>query len=140
MYWGWVTDSPNPTKAAVFDPVLGFGSNSKIEEASSNNGHPPLRDGPFTSLRPTYWNNWTEPHYLSRHWQLDGFNDLYSKGYSSEVISVVNAETSYDAFRNALESGPHTSVHGGDGGPIGDMGSQNASPNGKPKIPTDPST
>ncbi|KAK5662249.1 hypothetical protein OQA88_8154 [Cercophora sp. LCS_1] len=130
MYWDWVTDSTNPTQAAVFDPVLGFGTNGVMSEAANNNGHPPLRDGAFASLRPTYWNNWTEPHSLSRHWQLNGgFNDLHSGAYNEESMALVNAETSYDGFRIALEGGPHSSVHGGVGGPAGDMGTQNASPN-----------
>lgn len=134
MYWDWVADSSAPTKAAVFNPVLGFGGNGN--GTADNGGHPRVRDGAFTSLRPTYWGTTVEPHWLSRDWQSsDGTPgvppDMYSNAWNPEAMEYVNSQTLYDEFRRALESSPHASVHAGVGGPRGDMGLHDASPNGE---------
>jgi len=130
MYWDWTLDSGAPTRASVFDPVLGFGTNGN--DTTNNNGLPRLADGAFKSLRPTYWNSDAMPHWLSRHWQSNtgGIFDLYSTGWSPAAVADADSRTTYDEFRYALENGPHSAVHFGVGGPGGDMGTQNASPNG----------
>ena len=62
MYWDWVADSATPSKAAVWDPILGFGGNGVPETSSSNGRHPRVMDDPFKNLRPVYWNDGVEQH------------------------------------------------------------------------------
>ena len=136
MYWDWVADSSAPSKAAVWDPVTGFGGNG----VKTNDNGPRLRvvDGPFKNFRPVYWNTGVEPHWLSRDWvpadPQNGVPEMLGSNYSPAVMAEVNAQTTFDGFRNALENGPHAAVHAGVGGGffgLGDMGLQNASPNGE---------
>lgn len=54
MYWDWVADASAPSKASVFDPVIGFAGNG--QDGSNNNGHPRVVDGPFKDYRLLYWN------------------------------------------------------------------------------------
>ncbi|KAK3363154.1 hypothetical protein B0T25DRAFT_31797 [Lasiosphaeria hispida] len=132
MYWDWVADSPAPSKAKVWDSVTGFGGNG----VSTGDNGPRLRviDGPFKDFRPLYWNTDVSPHWLSRDWlpAQNGEPEISGANYSPARMAEVNAQTTFDGFRQALESGPHAAVHGGVGGGgrgLGDLGFQNASPN-----------
>ncbi len=134
MYWDWVADSAAPAQAAVWDPVTGFGGNGM--NTGDNGPRKRVVDGPFRNFRPMHWNVGIEPHWLSRDWVgPDGSNgEMNRLLFTPEAMAPVNAQTTYDAFRETLENGPHAAVHGGvGGGPrgLGDIGFQDASPNGK---------
>lgn len=133
MYWDWAADWAAPSKAAVWDPVLGFGGNGS--DSADGNGPAKLRvvDGPFRNLRPTYWNGAVDPHWLSRDWlpgfPADGQPEMIGNAYNPTIMNEVNSWTVYDKFWPALESSPHGAVHAGVGGGRGDMGPV-SSPNG----------
>jgi tyrosinase len=85
-----------------------------------------------------YWNNFVDQHWLSRDWlsgdASSGRIEISGQDYTPAVMAPINALTKYDEFRERLENGPHAAVHGGvGGGPrgLGDLGFQDASPNGK---------
>jgi tyrosinase len=134
MYWDWSADWAAPSKAAVWDPVLGFGGNGS--DSADGNGPGKLRvaDGPFRNLRPTYWNGAVDPHWLSRDWlpgfPADGQPEMIGNAYGPAIMDEVNSWTVYERFWPALESSPHGAVHAGIGGGRGDMGPV-SSPNGK---------
>ncbi|KAK4455207.1 monooxygenase [Podospora aff. communis PSN243] len=134
MYWDWVADSAAPSRASVWDPVLGFGGNG----VSTGDNGPRKRviDGPFKNLRPVYWSLDVQPHWLSRDWTpadpASGRIEISGHDYTPAIMNSINAETKYDDFRYRLESGPHAAVHGGVGGGnrgLGDLGFHDASPN-----------
>ncbi|KAK4446432.1 hypothetical protein QBC34DRAFT_450849 [Podospora aff. communis PSN243] len=131
MYWDWAADAHAPAQAAVFDPVLGFGGNGN--DTTGNDGLPRIQNSPLRNLRPTYWNNYVRPHWLSRDsapgYPEFGVIEMYGYNYNQTIVDVVLAEPVFDEFRRKLENGPHSAVHGGVGGGRGDMGLQDASPN-----------
>jgi hypothetical protein len=139
MYWDWVADSAAPSRASVWDPVLGFGGNGV--NSGDNGPRKRVIDGPFKNLRPVYWSSDVQPHWLSRDWTpgdaANGRIEISGHEYTPAIMTSINAETKYDDFRFRLESGPHAAVHGGvGGGPrgLGDLGFQDASPNGKSEL------
>ena len=138
MYWDWVADSDDPSKAAVWDPVTGFGGNG---QGTGNHGNhaPPVKDGPFKDYRPLYSGTGVDQHSLCRAWSRgnpeSGDRDLFGHRYTPQIVADVLADSSYDGFRSALESGPHAAVHfgvaiGSGIGKIGDL-VPSSSPNGK---------
>lgn len=132
-YWDWVADSQAPASAAVWDPVTGFGGNGNM--TSTGWGTNCVLDGPFTGLRPVYWNNAAMPHCLLRSFAPgspeDGVPEMYGASYSPSVMASINMETTFEGFRHNLENFPHGAVHQGVGGFVGDMGPQTSSPNGQ---------
>ncbi|KAK5659836.1 hypothetical protein OQA88_13299, partial [Cercophora sp. LCS_1] len=117
MYWDWTVDWAAPSKAAVWDPVLGFGGNGSAEDAANNADMMRVVDGPFRNLRPTYKDRLVLPHYLSRDW-LRGFPEagqpeMIGIAYGPAAMEEVNSWTEYEKFQPALESSPHGAVHGG---------------------------
>ncbi|KAK0611715.1 monooxygenase [Immersiella caudata] len=130
MYWDWTADWAAPSKAAVWNPVLGFGGNGS--DSADGNGPLKLRiaDGPFRNLRPTYWNGDVDPHWLSRDWApaYPGQPELIGNAYSPSIMEEVFSWTEYERFWPALESSPHGGLHAGVGGGRGDMG-PTSSPN-----------
>jgi hypothetical protein len=140
MYWDWVADSSAPAQSAVWDPVTGFGGNGT--GTGDNNGRAPrVTDGPFKDYQPLYWSSEVSPHGLSRSW-VQGIPgnpdqmDLHAHRYTPASMALVLAETTYAGFGGQLENGPHSAVHFGVGGggpgngPPGDLGWNDASPNG----------
>ncbi|KAH6856124.1 monooxygenase [Chaetomium sp. MPI-CAGE-AT-0009] len=131
MYWDWVADSQAPASAAVWDPVTGFGGNGNM--SSTEWGTQCVLDGPFTGLRPVYWNNAVSPHCLLRMFEPGypegGVPEMLGANYSPSVIDSIKMETTFDGFRHNLENFPHGAVHQGVGGFGGDMGPQSSSPN-----------
>ncbi|KAK3356861.1 monooxygenase [Lasiosphaeria hispida] len=111
---------------AVWDPVLGFGGNGSLDTAGNGPGKLRVVDGPFRNLRPTYWDQTVDPHWLSRDWLPgfpgDGQPEMLGKAYDPAAMQEVNSHTDYDKFQPALESAPHGAVHAGIGGGRGDMG------------------
>ncbi|KAK5654651.1 hypothetical protein OQA88_6972 [Cercophora sp. LCS_1] len=117
MYWDWVADSDDPSKAAVWDPVTGFGGNG---QGTGNHGNhaSPVRDGPFKDYRPLYSGTSVDQHLLCRAWSRrnsanEDDRDLFGHRYTPQIVADVLANPSYDDFRSALESGPHAAVHFG---------------------------
>ena len=133
MYWDWVADSPAPTKAAVWDPVTGFGGNGATTR--DKDGRRCVTDGPFKNYRPVYYNEEVQPHCLSREWYQDdplsNIIDMGNSSYTPEVVNGILGISVFDDFRRDLEGGPHAAIHRGVGFGSGDMGFQNASPNGE---------
>lgn len=136
MYWDWAADSAAPTKAAVWDPVTGFGGDGAATR--DKDGRRCVTDGPFKNYRPVYYNFEVFPHCLSREWYVDdplsGVIDMRNASYTPARVAEVTANTVFDSFRRDLEGGPHGAVHGGVGFGTGDMGFQNASPNGESPV------
>ncbi len=132
-YWDWVADSSAPSKAKVWDPVTGFGGNGN--QTLTTWGTNCVLNGPFATLQLKYWNTEVRPHCLLRVFEPGypeyGIIEMLGANYSPQVMATVNAETTYDGFRNAFENGPHGAVHQGVGNFAGDMGPQLSSPNGK---------
>jgi tyrosinase len=138
MYWDWVADSGNPSQAAVWDPITGFGGNG---QGTGNHGNhaPPVKGSPFKDYRPLYAGTNVDQHSLCRAWSRGNPNnddrDLFSHRYKPEIVADVLANSKYDDFRSALESGPYAAVHfgvaiGSGVGKIGDL-VQSSSLNGK---------
>ncbi|KAK4442953.1 hypothetical protein QBC34DRAFT_443795 [Podospora aff. communis PSN243] len=119
MYWDWVADSDDPSRASVWDPVTGFGGNGNGTEGNPNPGNhaAPVRDGPFKDWRPLYAGTAEEQHWLCRAWSRGNpettDRDLFGHRYTREIVTGILANTSYDGFRKELEGGPHASVHMG---------------------------
>lgn len=132
-YWDWAADSANPSKAAIFDPVTGFGGNGNVTSTAPYTQC--VLDGPLTGLRPQYWNTERVPHCLTRVFARSSPIDMLGAEYSPQVVAEVSAETDYDNFRYRLEYGPHAAIHEAIGGrdpvPVG-WGDLNpsSSPNG----------
>ncbi|KAM7211737.1 hypothetical protein V8F06_012870 [Rhypophila decipiens] len=130
MYWDWVADSNDPANAAVWDPVTGFGGNGG-GTGNTGNFAGPIKDGPFKDFRPLYSGTALEQHGLCRAWSqgnpANDDKDLFGHRYTPQIVAEVLAtDSSYDAFREALEGGPHQAVHfgiaiGNGRGRIGDM-------------------
>jgi len=139
MYWDWAADSNDPSKAAVWDPVTGFGGNGQ-GTGNTGNHAPPVKDGPFKDYRPLYSGTAVDQHWLCRAWSRgnpdNDDRDLFGHRYTPQIVAdVLATNSSYDGFREALETGPHQSVHfgvaiGNGVGKIGDM-VPSSSPNGK---------
>jgi len=140
MYWDWVADSAAPQNSVVWDAVTGFGGNGVSD--GTNGPRKRVTNGPFKDYKPQYWNDEVSSHWLSRDWMpADAENSgiaINGDDYTAAKVAEATALTSYDAFRAKLEDGPHAAVHlgvGGGGRGLGDMGTQNASPNGTSKPP-----
>ncbi|KAK4448376.1 hypothetical protein QBC34DRAFT_352975 [Podospora aff. communis PSN243] len=138
MYWDWVADSGAPSKAAVFDPVTGFGGNGTIEPSNDDWVTTScVKNGPFANLQLKYWNSDERPHCLQRWWEAryegpdspEPIAEMKGDYYSPAVMAQVNAENVFSEFSNRLENEPHAAVHLGVGGVAGDMGPQSSSPN-----------
>jgi tyrosinase len=133
MYWDWAADAANPTKASVWDPVTGFGGDGAATPDKDNRRC--VTDGPFKNYRPVYYNFEVFPHCLSREWYKDdplsNVIDMGNASYTPARVAEVTANAVFDDFRRDLENGPHGGVHRGVGFGYGDMGFQNASPNGE---------
>jgi tyrosinase len=128
MYWDWVEDSGDITHSSVFDPVLGFGGNGVLNE-TENNGLPRVMDGAYTDVPLTYWGTELKAHHLSRNWELG--TNLRAIAYTPAEMEWTYNQTTYDEFRSQLEGSPHSAIHVGVGGGLGDLGTQGASPNGE---------
>ncbi len=116
MYWDWEADSAAPARAAVWDPVTGFGGNGV--DTGDNGIRKRVIDGPFANWRPLYWNDSPQPHWLSRDWapaRDSGEPEIRGARYSPAEVAAAHANTVFDDFRRALENGPHAAVHGGVG-------------------------
>ncbi|KAK1831521.1 hypothetical protein QBC39DRAFT_92827 [Podospora conica] len=109
MYWDWAADYRNPSKAAIFDPVTGFGGNGNVSSTAFYTQC--VMDGPLTVLRPQYWNTERLPHCLTRIFTRSSPIDMLGAEYSPEVVADVSSETDYDEFRRRLEFGPHAAIH-----------------------------
>jgi len=116
----------------VWDPVTGFGGNGTDAPGRLTQC---VRDGPFRNLRPAYWNNDYQPHCLVRLWAppqpQENLQEMFGFNYNPNQMEWVNAEATYAGFNGALENTPHAAVHFGIGQQDGDVGANNASPNGK---------
>ena len=125
-----MADSAAPSKAKVWDPNTGFGGNGTNASGFLKQC---VRDGPFKNLRPAYWNTDYNPHCLVRLWLPSpeaGLQEMAGYNYGPDDIEWLNSETVYSSYNGAMESGPHSSVHIGVGQQDGDLGANNASPNG----------
>jgi len=110
MYWDWESDWASPSLSPVWDPVLGFGGNGTLEttnDPSTPNPNSPSKlrvlNGPFRSLRPTYWNDATvDPHWLSRDfapgYPEHGQAEMIGNAYSPVVMDEVREWGSYLRF------------------------------------------
>lgn len=131
MYWDWETEWAAPSKSSVWDPVTGFGGNGS--DTTNNGGRPRVENGPFRNLRPTYWGQVVDPHWLSRDWSPAipeaNLPEMIGIGYGPQIMQEVRGYTEFQPFWGGLESSPHGAVHGGVGGGRGDMG-PGSSPNG----------
>ncbi|KAK0752864.1 hypothetical protein B0T18DRAFT_395532 [Schizothecium vesticola] len=114
MYWGLAAGSGNPSEAAIFDPVTGFGGNGSATSTVPYTQC--VLNGLLTALRPQYWNTERIPHCLTRVFARSSPIDMLGAEYSREVVAEVSAETDYDSFRHRLESGPHAAIHEAIGG------------------------
>jgi hypothetical protein len=140
MYWDWVADSSAITQSAVWDPVTGFGGNG-TGAPQDNDKAPRVMDGPFKDYHPLYWSRDVLPHGLCRNWVVGipgnpDQMDLNAHRYTPAAIEYAMNQTTYAGFTQELENGPHSAVHFGVGGggprngPPGDLGWNDASPNG----------
>ncbi|KAK0620103.1 monooxygenase [Immersiella caudata] len=139
MYWDWVADSAAPSKAAVFDPVTGFGGNGTAEPSNDDWVTTYcVKNGPFSNLQLKYWNADDRPHCLQRFFALgypagpdipEPVAEMLGDNYSPAIMAQINAENVFSDFGHGLENEPHAAVHLGVGGLAGDMGPQSSSPN-----------
>jgi tyrosinase len=113
--------------SSIWDPVRGFGGNGS-RNTTEGDLHC-VTDGPFASLRPSYWELEDKPHCLSRdfnngtHWP----GNMRSPSYTRDFVQFVHDMPDYDQFRWLLEGGPHGSIHAAVGGDL----DPSSSPNGK---------
>jgi len=127
MYWDWAADSGAPSKAAVWDPVTGFGGNGS--DTDGNALFPRVANGPLRNLRPTYVDLDVNPHYLSRNFAPGhpeaNLAEMIGFQYTPEIVAEVSSQTNYRDFWNQLESRPHAVVHAGISGDMGPVTSPN---------------
>ena len=116
-YWDWTIDAPNPAAAPVWDSTLGFGGDGV---ANPENGDSCVADGPFASWQPMYDGDSVTPrqHCLRRTFSNgDGQSGLMMGAwYSADSVAAVMANEGFEAFAEALETGPHAGVHNSIGG------------------------
>ena len=113
-------DWEHPTAAPVWDPVHGFGGDSRPHSRPSEEvivGQDRcVTDGPFAGLQVHWFGEHDNPHCLSRGF-LDK-TDFNSIGYrfSPEAVEQILGHKDYHDFQQDLEDGPHLAIPHGVGG------------------------
>ncbi|KAJ3321245.1 hypothetical protein HDV06_004470 [Boothiomyces sp. JEL0866] len=103
-YWDWTLDSQHPQASDIFHPQ-NFGGNGQ-------NGNC-VQDGVAAGWSSVVF----KPACLKRC-------NSYSTFYSPEALTgIINQSQNFKALHNAIENGPHASVHNQIGGTCGDFGS-----------------
>jgi tyrosinase len=139
-YWDWTAANPEYgssfEKAAVFDPVTGFGSNGAqgsvaVPADADQQAVPPgscIADGPFATTQVNLGYGYSvasNPHCIMRNFQIDLANE--SLGWTKNILPLV-AETTYWNMSQAWDTsnvgapvGPHGAGHKGVGGEMWDI-------------------
>ncbi|KAH8678672.1 hypothetical protein BGZ60DRAFT_525419 [Tricladium varicosporioides] len=127
MYWNWAADSAAPASAKVWSPVDGFGGNGNLTLTDTFTHC--ITNGPFTSLRPAYYNNDTIPHCILRDFMpaipqaSPPLQEMLGFAYTQAIVDEISTtNTNFGTFHGELESRPHGAVHAGIAQGDGDMG------------------
>lgn len=117
-YWDWTMDHQEFSKSPIWDPQKGFGGNGNTTTGKSVGDGSCVTDGPFSALRPVYYNQSYNPHCLSRGFGRGNDSEKILSHYFHPVAidSLLSHET-YGGFRAQLEGKIHDSIHrlvGGD--------------------------
>ncbi|KAJ3306164.1 hypothetical protein HDV03_000398 [Kappamyces sp. JEL0829] len=100
VYWDWAVDSQAPDRSPVWN-VLGKDPDGCISIPSLGN---------LTSTVPADVHP-PGDRCVKRHWTtVKSSPALFGSTYSPEAIAFISQQQTYDAFRQALESGPHNNV------------------------------
>ncbi|KAI9598693.1 hypothetical protein BDF19DRAFT_431159 [Syncephalis fuscata] len=96
-YWDWSVNSQAPEQASVWRSDW-YGGNGRSEDKCVVNGQ-------FRNYKPMY----PQSHCLQRSWDSD---TRISAFYSPQALSsLIATSTTFDQFRQRLESVPHGQVH-----------------------------
>ncbi|CZS83131.1 unnamed protein product [Fusarium graminearum] len=134
-YWDWTKDVKKLTKSPVMSSKLGFGGDGS--DTRTENIYGTIRcvtNGPFSTLRPSYYGLSARvreyiPHCLHRRvtdGQTSGSIDL-AELYNGTNVAIVQEDTNFLTYHQALEQGPHQAIHTAIGGEMNPA----TSPNGK---------
>ncbi|MER7338844.1 tyrosinase family protein [Streptomyces sp. NPDC000075] len=111
-YWDWSRDSKAPQRSAILSNTY-FGGNGGRGDGR------PVTSGPFA--------NWIvktpTPHQLGRDFSNGSSIPAWT---CPDDLDTCLQRSSYDDFRQAIETGPKASVHAGVGGRVGDMSDKQA--------------
>lgn len=117
LYWDWILDYDNLTRAPVFDAEHGFGGDGGPEDEESIKAGSCIRDGPFSNYEVRVLGEENKPHCLSR-----GFGRFFGSGsftgptVSPTAMGIVLQETDYYDFLTALEGSADNDIPLGMGG------------------------
>ena len=109
-YWDWSLDWEDITLAPVWDSVLGFGGNGNSSDSRPGFRGFCVTDGPFANLELLFIGPMDVPHCLSRDF-LRGENlTTYAQRIRPQALEELLRLPSYEAFNEAVETGPHLSL------------------------------
>ncbi|SMQ51023.1 unnamed protein product [Zymoseptoria tritici ST99CH_3D7] len=120
-YWDWTLDWDDLSSSPVWDVVYGFGGDGSAEgEVVLQNGRC-VTDGPFANSIRAYKAIRGEgdhvahevsfdPHCLSRGFKNDSLLDTLQSLVSPSSVQEVLAQSNYEAFFEAFETGAHNAI------------------------------
>ncbi|TGO13041.1 hypothetical protein BTUL_0078g00500 [Botrytis tulipae] len=109
-YWDWTLDWTDFHSSPLWDPHTGFGGSGNTSAAVSvGRGHC-VTDGPFTELRPLYYDRDIQQHCLSRAFRTGETLELAMSKISPAAVEAVLARQDYQNFTFWLEKDTHKSM------------------------------
>jgi tyrosinase len=131
-YWDWTLDYQAFKNSPIWDPYTGFGGNGNTSIGQSVGKGNCVTDGPFSTLRPVYYNQTYNPHCLSRGFGIgNDSEEILIHRFDQVAIEKLLRRDSYEEFLAQLEGSIHDSIHRLVGG---DFRAWTA-PNGEREIP-----
>jgi tyrosinase len=102
-YWDWTLDWEDLTSSPIWDSELGFGGNGDIKHSDDSGGC--LTNGPFTNLRPLFYNDSRRQHCLSRSFQEHDVRKIRP----ASVDAILNLNE-FDGFSVLMEKEIHNII------------------------------
>lgn len=106
------------SKSPIWDSRTGFGGNGNTTIGKSVGDGSCVTDGPFSMLRPVYYNQSYNPHCLSRGFGRGNDSEkILSHHFDPIAIESLLSQETYGGFLVQLEAKIHDSIHrlvGGD--------------------------
>ena len=117
-YWDWTLDYQAFRNSTIWDPYTGFGGNGNTSTGKSVGKGNCVTDGPFSTLRPVYYNQSYNSHCLSRGFGIgNDSEEILSHKFDPVAIEQLLRHDTYGRFLAHLEGSIHDSIHrliGGD--------------------------
>lgn len=117
-YWDWTKDWQDFSNSSIWNGSTGFGGNGNATTGQGVGEGNCVTDGPFSMLRPVYYNQSSTTHCLSRGFgRGNNTEQLLNSRFSPIAIETLLQQESYEDLLTQLESEIHDSIHrliGGD--------------------------